>query len=120
MDPLPHMPCPRISGVLTSAQSLSHSRITYHLSLITHYSRSLTLLPHITHCHCHYHYHKSESEIAMASEEPSSWGETIRAYESGKKALPWRPGDVQPVQKLGAFEVTHSHTHSLTHSLAHP
>jgi hypothetical protein len=50
----------------------------------------------------------------MASEEPSSWGETIRAYESGKKALPWRPGDVQPVQKLGAFEVTHSHTHSLT------
>ena len=51
----------------------------------------------------------------MASEEPSSWGETIRAYESGKKALPWRPGDVQPVQKLGAFEVTHSHTHSLAH-----
>mmetsp|Transcript_25796 Transcript_25796/g.43497 ORF Transcript_25796/g.43497 Transcript_25796/m.43497 type:complete len:468 (-) Transcript_25796:208-1611(-) len=40
----------------------------------------------------------------MADNEPKSWGETIRAYETSKKVVPWQPKEVEPVTKLSAFE----------------
>jgi hypothetical protein len=50
--------------------------------------------------------------------ESQSWGDTIRAYEHSKKALPWQPREVDPVVKLGAFEVLTDHTlYTLTHLL---
>lgn len=40
----------------------------------------------------------------MTNNEPKSWGEAIRAYETSKQTLPWQPAEVDPVEKLNAFQ----------------
>lgn len=40
----------------------------------------------------------------MASNEPSSWGESIRQYEQSKKVLPFKKEDIVPAKRIGLCE----------------
>ena len=42
---------------------------------------------------------------SVAMGEPSSWGESIRAYEQAKKVLPFKREDVVPVKRVSLCEV---------------